>query len=1482
LNRFVLTYEKPNPRSSLSRFEWQLWIIVTTVIALMVAATMLAGGRGAGGSVAAGTHTALPVRAAVGRALNERDLSAFRNSRRPDTGAESREINETNTEIPWRLRKAVPPRSFKDPAAESVFPRRPLMPAPSTGFSGNENLDSVMPPDPMGAAGERYFVQWTNLQIDILDKATGQSALGGPIAGNAIWAPLGGDCSSSNDGDPVVLYDHLAHRWFLSQLTFSGHVCIAVSRGADPVTSGWYLYDYLADAGRGYFPDSPKYGVWPDGYYMAANMFDGNTYAGSQIAVFERDKMLAGNSKPRMLYGFLDYNTYDWAWGLLPADLDGPAPAGGTPGYYMTFYDDAWGGRHNDELWILHVSVDWGAGSGAIGLDGVVDLTSAGYPFDSNLCGYGRNCIPQPSTGQGLDALASRLGYRLQYRVLNGTPTLVATHTVDVNGSNHAGIRWYQLQDAGGGFAVTQAGTYAPDADERWAGSAAMDAAGDLAVGYSVSSGSTYPSIRWAGRLASDPADSLAQGEATALAGAGAQTGSSARWGDYTTMSVDPVDDCTFWYTNEHYDATSSSGWKTWIASFKFAVGAAPTNLSAHAQGNNGIQLSWNAAAGATGFAVYRGEKSGGPYVRLATTGAGTTSYLDATAEGHQTWYYVVTAFYGGACDSAHSNEASAVAGGACGLPPQFNGIASAIPDGCGIDLSWPNATAQCGGAVTYAVYRSTDPYFTPSLSNRIAAGLTGASYTDQSGLTTGATYYYIVRATDRSNGQEDGNGVIRQAATSSTAPTVTLFSDDFDGVPTPNDHAWLTIDLDGDGSHEWVISSARQSSGSWSAHFGAGGPDYLPNQDDRLVAGCDGSTGSCANGMNGIELPANATSITLTFQQWYRFRTNNARRDGGFLEYSTTSAGAGFLPVPDADPGNGPFITNRSYDRPMTGADCEPASAPTDQELFCTYDATGWETVTVDLSALAGQTVWLAWRGVSNCTYENEGWYIDEVQVEATMPACSTGAAPDDVQFFTARATSGQVKLEWLNPAGGGYGATKICRDTAGYPDPASCTPITNRAGSLGAYDSFTDTGLSNGTTFHYTAFVDDGSGSLSGGRHVSARPFDTSGPVSWAYSSGATALAPTGVMPGAIGSGGTWAVSNDRVLHAMNPTSAGGDWPRTGDFSWIPLAMNGPAQARPPVVPTGVVSGHSMVIFLGSEDGHAYAADAHTGQHLWQSDALGNMLLASPAGIFTDFGGAYDLLFVGSRDATADNVMYLLDPSDGSILKSFDNGGGANGMGVISSSATVDYANKRIYFASRERSGGAPDTLWCLSFDYDNVSGAWTFSKVWSQPYGDIDGAPILYGGRLYVGNNAGTVYAVDPTDGHEIWRYATDDGAVKGYVMPEFAASTPRKLYFSTTNDVWALTDNDTSASQAWRQTHVAAPSIPLAPVGDTRLYVGSTDGHLYQLDVSTGAIQTSVQLGDGAATIGSPALDVLNDTAYVGSESGAVYGIQLPLQ
>src|SRR5262249_47821325 len=185
----------------------------------------------------------------------------------------------------------------------------------------------------------------------------------------------------------------------------------------------------------------------------------------------------------------------------------------------------AWGYTSQDQLQIWRFHVDW-TNPEASTFTGPVVLPTA--PFDSNLCGYSHNCLPQRGTSRKVDAIADRLMYRLQYRNFVDHETLVVNHTVDVGG-DHAGIRWYEVRDPGGAAIIRQQGTYAPDGDHRWMGSAAMDAAGDLAIGFSVSGTQTFPSIRYAGRLASDPLGTLAQGETTLVAGGGSQTDTSGR-----------------------------------------------------------------------------------------------------------------------------------------------------------------------------------------------------------------------------------------------------------------------------------------------------------------------------------------------------------------------------------------------------------------------------------------------------------------------------------------------------------------------------------------------------------------------------------------------------------------------------------------------------------------------------------------------------------------------------------------------------------------------------------------------------------------------------------------------------------------------------------------------------------------------------------------------------------------------------------------
>ena len=511
-------------------------------------------------------HVVMPVKHGVSQPL--RDLPPIRMAEEQEKPEEVREVNSQNAEISERLLNAEAPSGPVDTAVQNYHFEN-NMPVPTIDFEGIPNVNGVLPPDTTGDVGPNHYVQWVNLSYAVFDKTGG--VLAGPFNGNALWAGFGGSCEGFNSGDPIVLYDHIADRWFMSQFTGDNHQCIAVSQTADP-TGAWYLYDYLADAGSGFFPDYPKFGVWPDGYYYSANMFTGS-FQGGMAGVFERDQMLVGGPA-QFIWFFTPETNVMRTYSRLPPDVDGMTmPPAGAPAPFLIMMDDAWAYDppfNADVLVVEKFHVDWATpGNSTFTVTDVIDVGALGYPFDTNLCGYSRNCIPQPG-GAPVDALSSRIMFKLQYRNFGTHETLVTSQTVDEDGADHAGVRWYELREAGSGWGLHQASTFAPDSDHRFVGDLAMDASGNIAVGYSVSSSTTFPGIRWAGRLEGDPLDTLAQGEATVIAGSGYQTHSSGRWGDYSTMSVDPVDDCTFWYTQEYYESVGTAPWQTRIAAFKF------------------------------------------------------------------------------------------------------------------------------------------------------------------------------------------------------------------------------------------------------------------------------------------------------------------------------------------------------------------------------------------------------------------------------------------------------------------------------------------------------------------------------------------------------------------------------------------------------------------------------------------------------------------------------------------------------------------------------------------------------------------------------------------------------------------------------------------------------------------------------------------------------------------------------------------------
>ena len=423
-------------------------------------------------------------------------------------------------------------------------------------FAGVGNGDygfapNAAPPDTNGAVGSTQYVQWVNESFAVFNKTTGALVLG-PRPGNTLWSGFGGGCEINNDGDPIVQYDKAANRWIMTQfsVTTTPYLqCVAVSTTSDATGSyNRYAFSY----GSSQFPDYPKLGVWPDGYYISYNIFtNGVAFAGAKVCAFDRAKMLAGAAATQVCFQLSTS-----FGGLLPSDLDGSAaPPAGSPNDFMAF------GSNSLNLWKFHV--DFGTPANST-LSGPTNIPVAAF---SPACNGGGSCIPQAGTGQQLDSLADRLMYRLAYRNFGDHESLIVNHSVTAGSS--VGIRWYEIRSPNGTPTVYQQSTYAPDSTYRWMGSIAMDKVGNIALGYSASSSSIRPGIRYTGRAPSDPLGVL-QAENTIINGGGSQTGGLSRWGDYSAMTVDPVDDCTFWYTNEYLKADGSFNWSSRIASFKF------------------------------------------------------------------------------------------------------------------------------------------------------------------------------------------------------------------------------------------------------------------------------------------------------------------------------------------------------------------------------------------------------------------------------------------------------------------------------------------------------------------------------------------------------------------------------------------------------------------------------------------------------------------------------------------------------------------------------------------------------------------------------------------------------------------------------------------------------------------------------------------------------------------------------------------------
>jgi hypothetical protein len=460
--------------------------------------------------------------------------------------------------------KGQEPGGLSDPGLQ-IMNGTTLTDTTIVNFDGNSNTEGFYPPDTYGDVGPNHYFQVVNCHYSIYSK-TGTLLLG-PLENSSVWS---GMPNNSNDGDAVVVYDDQADRWLFSQFSLPNYPAgpfyqmIAVSTTPDP-TGTWYRWQYTFTN----MDDYPKFSVWPDGYYMSAHLFTANSlnYTGIMAAVFNRTQMLAGNASPTMVT--FTKPSSDEAFGWLPSDCDGPFPTGTPPNYFLYMYD----GTSNDHLGIYEFHVDWTNTTNSTFTNFLSLPVTA---FTTNVTG-----ITQPGTNQKLDAINDRMMYRLQYRHFSDHEAMVCNHTVDIS-STVAGIRWYELRKTTGAWSIYQSGTYSlADNNNRWMGSIAQDSSGNMALGYSVSGASLYPSIRYCGRKKNDALGTMSIAERGIFIGTGSQTGTADRWGDYSSMTCDPSAKATYWYTQEYYATTSGTGWKTRIASFHFTNAPIVATLAA-------------------------------------------------------------------------------------------------------------------------------------------------------------------------------------------------------------------------------------------------------------------------------------------------------------------------------------------------------------------------------------------------------------------------------------------------------------------------------------------------------------------------------------------------------------------------------------------------------------------------------------------------------------------------------------------------------------------------------------------------------------------------------------------------------------------------------------------------------------------------------------------------------------------------------------
>jgi hypothetical protein len=542
------------------------------------------------------TVLVLPITTIAQQEIRNRDGSYFKQCKHFEI---SKPLRELAKEHPAELNKDGKRKEARD--AERKFSHKRLSAAPSTedpivqreqgaqavsspieNFNGQVSTDGYYPFDPTGAVGPNHFVQSVNSNYQVFDKT-----------GTAVTAPV--DLAtlitgSSDQGDPIVMYDKFADRWIITEFETDNppngtinELLFAVSTSPDP-TGTYYLYTFEPDAAD--FADYPKYSIWPDGYYETCNCDN------QKVTVYDRAKMLNGDQTAGFIVipSIANPNPGGF-WCPQTLFADGQLPPYGSPQYMFYFTDDNWGGSFQDKIMIYKITTNWSGHTGSLTLDN----TLTPQPFNSYFTGGTLQDISQPGTTNTLDALDGFFAYRIPFMRWEGYNSAVMCNTVNTGSGSTlvAGIRWYELhQDTTTkAWSIFQQGTYSPsDGVSRWNPSIAMDMNGSIGLAYSVSAPTTvYPGIRYTGRRKCDADGIMSVTEGTAISGLTVYTGNDNRWGDYSHTTIDPADGgLTFWHTNQYMGSNHTL--KTRIFSFQIPSCTA-TGISTLNENKNGINL---------------------------------------------------------------------------------------------------------------------------------------------------------------------------------------------------------------------------------------------------------------------------------------------------------------------------------------------------------------------------------------------------------------------------------------------------------------------------------------------------------------------------------------------------------------------------------------------------------------------------------------------------------------------------------------------------------------------------------------------------------------------------------------------------------------------------------------------------------------------------------------------------------------------------